>query len=699
MKRKYCLYLDEGGDFDQDLKTDWKNECLVGGYLVEKNRMPDHTETRKIIADAYRMVYPQAAEMNDQEAFTAISHATDIKDEKKADICYYVLTKMSKKVEFVIFENYNKTEIVSSVRTYLNILVDGIIQLFTKLIVQNCEDTICLEVLAGFRKNTSGEKDILVNGSDIAVEEYEKRINERLMLERVKRSTIFSPKHQIIFKCGRDKTDHFLVPCDYICNFYITRTAKAFREECRDGMSYRECLLKLFEDDYIFHLNGSAEQDRLLYYMDSQTFDAALFDICTGVINTDSIRRSVLDNVKLLKEKQVHNILSGLSVYLNDIIEIQRNTESALEYLEKAEEIIKELSDRNYTLDRYRLDIKLYKLAVYDHLGDLNKMQELFEECQSAINRIIARAENIEYVFMFLNRYAVYLFDIFEFEKGYNFLEKLKKCFEAYELMFVDLPGIEVSENTIRSTQLGKILGTQAQYCRYFMRQKKMKYEDAVKISNQAIENFELEADRERQYQYRAQIEAEAGKFDTAMDYLKRGWKVNKWDDIFREDKISPFALYHLSFLMERFAGNDSFEKETKRMVKKFRDNEDRIFSYKEFPGFLICANIAKTMVHLKMDDMIIRKYYKQALVRENDTETKPLFNIFMLMIHADYAGWLIDQGKNIQDEQKKMKKTEESILEKIQIKSIQSLCKHLSEIQESTDVKEYMGFGRLLQY
>lgn len=699
MKKTYCLYLDEGGDFDKDLESDWKNECLVGGYLVEKSKRFAHTESRRIIADAYRAVYPQESGISDQEAFDNIAHANELKVEKKAEICYHILTNMNHKVEFVIFENYKKAKLVSSSRTYLNILVDGIMQLFFKLISQNHGDTVCLEVMAGYRKNTSGEDDLLTEGSDIAVREYEKRINERLLLEKIKRQTIFASRHEITFQCGRDKKNHFLVPCDYICNFYITRTAKVFSEKCKDEMSYKEYLLKLYKEEYIFHLNGNAEQERLLYYMDSQTYDAALFDICTGMIQGESAQKSILDNIKMLSEKQVRNILSGLSTYMNNVVEIERNTTSSLEYLKKAKKIIQELSDEGYRVGQYRLDINLYELAVYDHIGDLDKMQELFEECVEDLQSIVMHAENIEYIFMFLNRNAVYLYDIFEFEKGYELLEKLKKCFEAYELIFGEIPQLEVPAEKIHSIQLGKILGTQVQYCRHMMRQGKMKYEDVVKTSDWAIENFELEADRGRQYQYRTQVEAEAGHYDMAMAYFKKGWKVDKWEDIFQQEKINPFAMYHLSFLMQRFAENEAYEKEIRSMLKKFRDNEEKVFSYIEFPGFFVCANIAKTMICLKMDDMAVQKYYRQALLKESDRDTKPLFLVFLLMIHADYVGWMLENGKNVEKELKAMKVLLESVLEKIQTESIKSICRQLSDILTRCDAKEYFEFGRLLPY
>ena len=704
MKKTYCLYLDESGDFDKDLKDSWKNECLVGGYLVEKNNAMDHLEARKIVADAYRKVTPEDEHISDKEAFQIISHSTDLKKNEhlklnKSRICYEILTNMAQKAEFVIFENYNKSSIISSSRTYLNILVDGIMQLLAKLISQNAGETVCLEVLAGYRVNTSGEGDVNSDHSYIALEEYKKRIDERLQLERVKRPAIYSSNSQIVIQCDKDKENHLLVPCDYICNFYITRTAIGFQDICEDGKTFAEILLPLYKEENIFYLNGSMEQERVLNHIQSQTYDAALYDICTGIIEKESSKVQILNNIKILREKQVQNILSGLSVYMNNVIGVERNIKSSIEYLERAEAIIQELSQSGFNVDLYRMDMKLYELAVYDHRGNLDQMRRLFDECQSYLKNIIVHAENIDYAFMFFNRYAVYLYDIFEFEKGFDLLNNLKKNFEAYELLLADFPGIDITEEEIHATQLGKILGTQVQYCRHLMKMGKMEYDEAVKISKQAIANFNLEFDRRRQYQYRAQIEAEAGHFDNAVTYFNKGWGINRWEDIFQQDNISAFGMYHCSFLMERFSRDKEHVNEIKKMLKKCRENETKIFSYTEFPGFLICANLAKVMINLKIDKILIEKYFKQALKYEHEKANTPLFMIFMLMIHAEYIGWLLKEGKNVKDEKKVMSNILSTVLARVQIPSIINICKKLEMILQTEDSKKYVEFGKLLQY
>ena len=42
MTKQFYLYLDESGDFDRDLLEEWKNECLVGGFLTKDAPVADN---------------------------------------------------------------------------------------------------------------------------------------------------------------------------------------------------------------------------------------------------------------------------------------------------------------------------------------------------------------------------------------------------------------------------------------------------------------------------------------------------------------------------------------------------------------------------------------------------------------------------------------------------------------------------------
>lgn len=696
MKRNYYLYLDESGDFDNDLRSDWKNECLVGGFLVEEDKNIRNEEAKKILANAYRAASPTEIKISDNDAFHKVQHATELNLDK-AKILAESLGQAAQKSDFIIFENYNKARIGSSSQTYLTIMIDGIIQLLTRLAMENTGTTVSLHVLAGYRKNTSIERIVHSDKGYISKDEYIQRINERLLLEKIKKRNLLG-NTIVEFACDFDKGNPCLVLCDHICNFYFTRSASAFQAEYQDGMTYKERLLSFYKSINIFHLNGSVEQERLSYYIESGGYDTALFDICTDRIEEESFASTLINGINRLPVKQILNILSGLSSYFNNLVDVQREIKNSLKYLKKAEIIIKNLMDSGIPAERYYLDIKLYELAVHNHRGDLKEMGLLFEECRQILNKLLSYAENIDYAFMFHNRHAVYLYDIFEFEKGNELLEKLISSFEAYELVLSELPEQDLSKDGFHATQLGKILGTQVQYCRHQVKLGKMKYIDAAAISDRAINNLPLERDRERQYQYRAQLEAEAGNFTDALKYFNMGQGIEEWGEIFQAENVNPFAPYHLSFLMERFSKGDFPRGDLIRMVRKCKDNEAKIFCQIEFPAFLTCANLAKTMIRLDMEKDVIKKYYRQAL-KTDEKNTSPLFQFFQLMIHADYISWLLKNKMDAEKEIQSMKEKLAQIRNSGFPESIEILCSELDQILETRDPEKYALYSEQLQY
>ena len=112
MKRKYILYLDESGDFDKDLESGWKNECLVGGFLCDTTENDPVTEeiATMILKNAYLSVYPENKNLKTREMIEQMKHSTSL-SENKARLSTEILSVVEKKADFVIFENYHKSRI------------------------------------------------------------------------------------------------------------------------------------------------------------------------------------------------------------------------------------------------------------------------------------------------------------------------------------------------------------------------------------------------------------------------------------------------------------------------------------------------------------------------------------------------------------------------------------------------------------
>lgn len=641
MTKQYYLYLDESGDFEQDLLENWKNECLVGGLLTKTDIGVTEKEAKSILLKAWKKIIPQDKALPEAEILKKICHSTEL-NEHKAEIVTEILSGAESIGSIVIFENYNKTKIINSTVTYVNIMADGIIQLLARLAIENPGDTVKLHVVAGFRKDTTREVSNDAASGYIDKEECMSRIRERLALLRLKNNNILAEKSTVDFEYQDNKRTMVLILADYICNFYFTDIAKIYQAEYRDGVTYREHLLKKYQPQNIFSLNGNSERERLMSYLNTQNYGNALFEVCVGLIKQEENAELLVRAMIRLPEAVQINHLQSLDNYLNNIISVERRIDDeVLEILDRAMELLKQIHDRGGTdCSSVYMSMLLYKLAVYDHRGELKRMEELFSRGRNILGSMIAKTQYVDYAFMFYNRYAVFLMDDFKVQEAFCLLERVKKSFEGSTLAIEELPDSTGGQSVI-SEQIGKILGTQAQCCRYLQRLGKLDYETAVKISDASVGNLTMERDRMRQYQYRAQIEMEAGHYEAAVESLLKGFGCSTMDQFVASEYRNPFALYHLSSIICRFAGEKSLESDIKKWIKVF-DSNYKNWSAAEYPYFIILGNIAEAKAKAGYEKGQIKSYYEKA-VNISDDGIPVLFQVLKLMIYAGYVSWLFD--------------------------------------------------------
>lgn len=637
MVRKYTLYLDESGDFDRDLEASWKNECLIGGLLLREGRPLREERAREIVAGAWKKAFPEDAGRSAEVLFARAAHATELR-ENKAKIVRSVLEEAERYGDFVIFENYNKTRIVNSTLTYINIMVDGIIQLAGRLAAEHPGDKAKLEVIAGFRKDTTVSVSADRTEGYIRKEEFTERIRERLSLAQVKNHLLSNRNGEILFRCDDDKANPCLVVCDYICNFYITRTAAVYRESYDGRISLGEYLLVKYKECNRFSLQGDVRRERVADYINRQNYDIVLYDICTGIVDKKENADRILNAFLCLPEKARENYLQSLGNYFNNLIGGERNLALGGRALKAGEEIAEALRAAGKEDIRFTLNIVLYRLAVCNHQGRLDEMEELFGRCRELLSRALNRTEYLDYAFLYYNRYAVYLTDTLRVQEAVELLEQAERCFEAYELIIEELPGLKAAGEKIRSEQLGRLLGTKVQCMRYLLSRGKCTYEEAAAVSGKALENFSREADLRRQYQYRGQIEAAAGRYEEALSYLCKGFGVQTWQELFVPEVLrDEFAAYQLSFFVKEFAGKETPGEYTE-ILKRLRSQESVFLGKKGYPEFAVCGNCAYAMEQSGFDANAAKRYYKSVIEGAVLEEDGPLLFLLKMMIGADYA-------------------------------------------------------------
>lgn len=299
---------------------------------------------------------------------------------------------------------------------------------------------------------------------------------------------------------------------------------------------------------------------------------------------------------------------------------------------------------------------------------------------------------------MFYNRYAVYLIDNFNVEEAFDLLEQVKEAFDGLELAVSAFPYQLSNGGFIPSEQLGRILGTQAQCCRYMMAMNRIGYEKAAGISNEAIRNFSAESDKQRQYQYRAQIEIEAGHYEEALNWLMRGCGYTSIKDFF--EAKGTFELYHLSAFVRKFAGDEYHEEEISDILNRF-DKISKNFNGEDFPAFLTLGNIAEAMAKSHKAKEKVQAYYKKSFVINDGME--PLFIILKLCIWAGYESWLISTNDvAVYDQIKLMQIYCDKFLheaEKVPQRLIDMVKKLESILNAIPDKEAFYQYSRLRQY
>ena len=700
MDKIYNLYLDESGDFDRDLEKEHENECIVGGLLMDAANVPSEYELENKWISEWKKAFPDQSSQTRHEISDMLHHATDLSPTIKPKTVLLSLNMFSQMGEFIIFENYDKNRIVNSTITYANILSEGIVQLLLRLALENPNAHVKLNVLAGGRRDMTAGTGVV---KYIDLTELKTRIDERIKLLEIKNESLRTLGASYNLSLGNDKKVTYLIMCDYICHFYFRRNAGIYRNTyIENGRSYSDVLMEKYDPRNIFSLKGLAERDRIAQHVSGNTYGSMLFDMATGLIEEELHINYGLAHFFMLPENSRRLHLLTLSNYFMEIIDVRRDLEMGERILSFGDKILSHMEKEDKRDDHFAMELLLYKLTLENHKGNLGKMEMLFKEGVNQIQGLMEYSENLDLVFMFLNRYAVFLIDSFDIEKSYFLLEKTIGQFETFELIGEELSSIYCNvlgspsgASTNKSEQLGRLLGTEVQAAAYLMKHGFLDYETVIQISDRAIKNFITETDKQRQYQYRAMIEGYANHYEEALKYLLLGLGIeNVVEGFQRKYSMNGFALYHLSLFLNNF--RETEHKEIKELKKGFVNHEKDYLTNRQYPYFIVSGNVAEA---LSKDDKAnksqIIKYYKASIMY--DDQEPELIKYLKLMMRCSYVAYLQRiKAKDFEQECEDVCRISDGLLkENISI----NMAKMLQNFQNDNRIQKYDNFSALRQY
>ena len=532
---KYCVYLDESGDFENDaLQGKKRSGSLVGGFFWKTEEMPGTAGLSGKI----------------EQIKKGEDHATELDSETKGTLAFELLTEVrSYPISFVIFQNDRKQKIINSTLTYLAVLTEGLVQLLKRLVILE-KAPVELSVIAGFKKDATVPVTNSAVSGYIPLSDYQERLREKIALEKAKLQSDIFKLSVITIDLKDDKKNSLLILSDYVCNFWFTRRSEAFKRHVSwkgKDVSIKAALCSLFRDEYLFSMFTEEEDEHVFRMVGDGFYADALFEMCAGQLaekNCELIRKSFLK----LRPKQIHRQLDNFSDYLGDLIMFGGSEETSEKLLDRAEEFSAFLEENGIKEPKFCMDICLYRLALLDHRGKTDEMVPIFREMEPKVSEYTIRTLDAKYLLIFYTRYAVYLTDLMRYRECVNACENMELFLQMMEEAvrgndFLELKG------EIRSEQLGKVLGTKLQAQIFLSYLGEETYENARDTSERAIRQFSFPYDLKRQYQYRAELEAACGHAKEALYWVERSFDGKSWKEYISGPERSIFDIYTLLFI------------------------------------------------------------------------------------------------------------------------------------------------------
>ena len=317
--RKFELYLDESGSFIEEEKA--KSPSLIGGILV-KNEPLESKKADDIMKEVKRLVGDDYV------------HITDLSKKDKRLSGSIALTAMKKIKEipshFVIFENRELLDFQDDKILYLNMMVEGILNLLEKLSLEK-KDELSLDVIIAVRRDLKQQEKSAI----IELEEYQKRINEQIFMRLAEKNLFLSKNCQINISLSSARKNPKLMLADIVCNTRLTRSSGKFTKEQKEEIE------NLFQHSkYIFSIFREDIQKKLANYLMQNNIADAIFLLMEveEERKKKELETLLVNQIKEMPQNQLRIQFELLSLKIKSLIDVQRE-------LVLCEKFLKELQD------------------------------------------------------------------------------------------------------------------------------------------------------------------------------------------------------------------------------------------------------------------------------------------------------------------------------------------------------------------
>jgi hypothetical protein len=336
------------------------------------------------------------------------------------------------------------------------------------------------------------------------------------------------------FKGGSGRSWPELQICDLLSN-------ASYRNYAKVGSEAREALVAAF-GKHTFTLTVREMFERVDVLLEEQALGMALVLLLECLAQPDgggSLREGVVGRlVQVVKRlagigARIRNMyLTELTSYLEHVVGSHHSCRAgfrmarlALEYIVKPLRSHMAQPEDTASLDWFDFTMHSLALTASNHSGDLATAHSEHKELDRLLPSLAGRWEHAPKLISGLLAKAVHLTDTMEHSAAAALMETVANYYAELSGLFnAALP--EVFPEGVRSDLRGMALGTWVQAEMYAGLSDPCRLEQARVISDQAIDEFSDPDDKERQYQYRCQLETYAGQLSTAREFLAKSLRA-----------------------------------------------------------------------------------------------------------------------------------------------------------------------------
>ncbi len=530
---QWDLFIDESGTFDETKDGGGSSDgrrfpSLLAGIVAPRDAFTVN-RAEQLLTHAYAGPPPE------------IVHGTESSKKgynKRLARLGEALSSQSK-LRAVRIVNRERLDFGDRVATYTNMLAELCVRVFEDL-SRNHEGRIWLEVHYARW---------MVDGVQVPEGEYQRRLEERLAFALVRRGKAAQSRDWRIrqLRAVSGRKDRRAQICDLLCN-------GSHDDFCRCNAEARAALEAAFgERNYTWTVRALTERVDGLEAAGSIGY--ALHEIASAMpalegearAQAELQLRGLIDRLATMDAAARNVQLDGLVSWLKQLAEHRSDLALGLRaanwcIAEIAKPLVARVDDvyakaTLFTFERLAL-------TASNHLGDLARAHTASEAMNELVPALTGRWEHAQTLLEALIHQAVHLNDTLRPDEAAQRMKAVAGYYEELGSLFhAALPTI--FPPVVRSDLRGQALGTWLQAEMIAGLDDPVRVAVARNLSDQALEEFAAQQDRDRQAQYRAQLETYAADWPAA-----RRWLATSLGD--------PDAATH-DALGSRIAGLDGF--------------------------------------------------------------------------------------------------------------------------------------------